>query len=301
MRPTINPVFTSANDIRINKTFDSQTLEITQIGLVCSARADRSWHCLGFTSTLPSDQSLHVLHFTHDMVKRQAEEALEEVAAQGSPVSKKARVQDLLKTSGHTGHTNGFSSVSDLPDQSNGMERGSDERAGDGILAAADHEQEELEETLSPIDDTEIQDEQSAFSAASRQQAPTEGYSDLYLDTIDRGVLDFDFEKLCSVTLSNINVYACLVCGKYYQGRGPRSHAYYHALEVGHNVYVNMQTKKVYVLPEGYEVKSKSLDDIKFVVDPQLSRDEVVRLDKEAKDAWDLGGKKYRPGMLDSP
>lgn len=40
-----------------------------------------------------------------------------------------------------------------------------------------------------------------------------------YLDTINRGVLDFDFEKLCSVSLSKINVYACLVCGKYFQGK----------------------------------------------------------------------------------
>lgn len=39
-----------------------------------------------------------------------------------------------------------------------------------------------------------------------------------YLDTIDRTVLDFDFEKLCSITLTRINVYACLVCGKYFQG-----------------------------------------------------------------------------------
>jgi U4/U6.U5 tri-snRNP-associated protein 2 len=39
-----------------------------------------------------------------------------------------------------------------------------------------------------------------------------------YLDTIDRHRLDFDFEKLCSVSLSNLNVYACLVCGKYFQG-----------------------------------------------------------------------------------
>lgn len=39
-----------------------------------------------------------------------------------------------------------------------------------------------------------------------------------YLDTIDRSVLDFDFEKLCSVTLTTNNVYACLVCGKYFQG-----------------------------------------------------------------------------------
>ena len=31
--------------------------------------------------------------------------------------------------------------------------------------------------------------------------------------------LDFDFEKCCSVTLSGHNVYACLVCGKYFQVR----------------------------------------------------------------------------------
>lgn len=33
--------------------------------------------------------------------------------------------------------------------------------------------------------------------------------------------LDFDFEKCCSVTLSHVNVYVCLVCGKYYQVRVP--------------------------------------------------------------------------------
>ena len=39
-----------------------------------------------------------------------------------------------------------------------------------------------------------------------------------YLDTINRQFLDFDMEKLCSVTLSNMNVYVCLVCGKFFQG-----------------------------------------------------------------------------------
>jgi len=37
-----------------------------------------------------------------------------------------------------------------------------------------------------------------------------------YLSTIKRHMLDFDFEKLCSISLNNLNVYACLVCGKYY-------------------------------------------------------------------------------------
>jgi len=48
-----------------------------------------------------------------------------------------------------------------------------------------------------------------------------------YLDTINRQVLDFDFEKLCSVSLSRINVYACLVCGKYFQGKVLIQHYYF--------------------------------------------------------------------------
>lgn len=62
--------------------------------------------------------------------------------------------------------------------------------------------------------------------------------SGLYLDTIQRYMLDFDFEKVCSVSLSNLNVYACLVCGKYFQGKensiliAPTSHVYYLCLSV---------------------------------------------------------------------
>ncbi len=47
-----------------------------------------------------------------------------------------------------------------------------------------------------------------------------------YLDTINRQLLDFDSEKLCSVTLTNMNVYCCLVCGKFFQGRGKLTPAY---------------------------------------------------------------------------
>ena len=51
-----------------------------------------------------------------------------------------------------------------------------------------------------------------------------------YLDTINRHLLDFDFEKVCSQSLSTQNVYSCLVCGKFFQGRrpeDPRVHACY--------------------------------------------------------------------------
>lgn len=83
-------------------------------------------------------------------------------------------------------------------------------------------------------------------------------------------VLDFDFERFCSVSLSNLNVYACLVCGKYYQGRGRKSHAYTHSLEAGHHVYINLRTEKVYCLPDGYEISDPSLDDIRHVLNPRF-------------------------------
>lgn len=70
--------------------------------------------------------------------------------------------------------------------------------------------------------------------------------TDLYLDTIDRHMLDFDFEKVCSVSLSHLNVYACLTCGKYYQGRGKSSHAYFHSIDKDHHVFINLSTLKVH-------------------------------------------------------
>ncbi|KAL3678845.1 hypothetical protein R1sor_021801 [Riccia sorocarpa] len=119
-----------------------------------------------------------------------------------------------------------------------------------------------------------------------------------YLDTVNRQVLDFDFEKFCSVSLSNLNVYACLVCGKYFQGRGRKSHAYTHSLEAGHHVFINLQSEKVYCLPDGYEVNDPSLEDIRFVLNPRVTRDQVLVLDKSKQWARALDGSDYLPGMV---
>ncbi|KAH0556483.1 hypothetical protein GP486_005616 [Trichoglossum hirsutum] len=228
------------------------------------------------------------------MTKREAEEPLEDtVAAVGSPAPKKVRIEIAREQTSRNG--SGLSRSASNGDSYHTFLR--DEARGNDVLAAADEEEEALEEAeLNASDpDLGLDEERSALTAPTRQDAPAEGYTDLYLDTIKRPLLDFDFEKLCSVSLSNINVYACLVCGKYYQGRGTKSHAYFHALEVEHHVFINVQTLKVYVLPEGYEVKSKSLDDIKFVVDPRYSKEEVGKLDREPRTSWDLGGKTYIP------
>ncbi|CAO3663495.1 unnamed protein product [Umbelopsis vinacea] len=122
--------------------------------------------------------------------------------------------------------------------------------------------------------------------------------SDLYLDTVNCQMLHFDFEKLCSVSLSNLNVYACLVCGKYFQGRGKSSHAYFHSLHEDHHVFINLQSLSVYILPDGYEVKNNSLDDIKYVLKPSFTREEVAKLDTNTKYSYDLHNKKYLPGFV---
>lgn len=80
-----------------------------------------------------------------------------------------------------------------------------------------------------------------------------------------RGVLDFDFEKLCSVSLSHLNVYACLVCGKYFQGRGQNTYAYTHSVDTDHHVFLNLATLKFYCLPDNYEIVDSSLEDITVI------------------------------------
>jgi Zn-finger in ubiquitin-hydrolases and other protein len=69
--------------------------------------------------------------------------------------------------------------------------------------------------------------------------------SDLYLDTVNRAALDFDFEKVCSVSLSNINIYGCLVCGKYFQGRSKLTPAFAHSIHDDHHVFMNLETSQV--------------------------------------------------------
>ncbi|ERF68554.1 hypothetical protein EPUS_04652 [Endocarpon pusillum Z07020] len=218
------------------------------------------------------------------MPKRKSEEPPDVSTDTASPSHKKVRVDDTLH---ETPVLNGKPAV-------NGKQPEDGNTSGEGHSKPENVGHEIVEDEVFALEE----DEERTPVVPLRQDVPTEGYSDLYLDTINRSILDFDFEKLCSVSLSNINVYACLVCGKYYQGRGPKSHAYFHALEVGHHAYINMETKRVYVLPEGYEVQNKSLEDIKYVVDPRFTEADVKKLDRDARESIDLANKRYRPGFI---
>lgn len=119
-----------------------------------------------------------------------------------------------------------------------------------------------------------------------------------YLDTINRSVLDFDFEKLCSVSLSHINVYACLVCGKYFQGRGKLSHAYTHSVLDSHHVFLNLLTQKFYCLPDNYQIIDSSLDDIIYVLNPTFSNEHIASLDSSSKLSRAYDGTTYLPGIV---
>ena len=111
-------------------------------------------------------------------------------------------------------------------------------------------------------------------------------------------MLDFDMEKQCSVSLSTHNVYCCLVCGKYFKGKGEQTLAYLHSLmpehsaasdrvttshsDSQHNVFIGLtgDTKgRVFCLPDNYEVIDASLNDIKYNLQPLFTKELIAKLD----------------------
>merc|ERR1719379_1950990 len=119
-----------------------------------------------------------------------------------------------------------------------------------------------------------------------------------YLDTISRNLIDFDFEKYCSTSMSPINVYACLVCGKYYQGRGKNTYVYLHCLEYSHHIFMNLNDGKVWCLPDGYEVEDCSLDDIRSLLKPTFTAKEIASLDLKPKWSKTIEGIEYMQGLV---
>jgi U4/U6.U5 tri-snRNP-associated protein 2 len=119
-----------------------------------------------------------------------------------------------------------------------------------------------------------------------------------YLDTINKQLVDFDSEKLCSVTLSNMNVYACLVCGKFFSGRGKSTAAYTHSVSCGHFVFMNLQSARTYCLPDSYEVLDSSLDLIVKCLIPRYTMEDRLHLNNNSSLARDVYGISYLPGFI---
>lgn len=119
-----------------------------------------------------------------------------------------------------------------------------------------------------------------------------------YMDTINRRSLDFDAEAVCCETLSIRNVYGCLVCGRYFAGRGRSSPAYAHSMRSSHHLFINVQTTLVYCLPEQYEVRDSSLADIRTALRPIFTRSDVATLDNRPRHVRLLDGERRLRGVV---
>lgn len=120
-----------------------------------------------------------------------------------------------------------------------------------------------------------------------------------YLDTINRSVLDFDFEPSCSVSLeSSPHVYGCLVCGKFFRGRGRQTPAYTHSVDENHFVFVHLWKGTFHCLPDDYEIHDPSLADISAALHPTFTKTEIARLDSNTALARDWFGRRYLPGFV---
>lgn len=137
----------------------------------------------------------------------------------------------------------------------------------------------------------EKKDRISKLNAEERRDCP-------YLGTINRNVLDFDFAKVCSVTLTNQNVYCDLVDGKYFQGRGRNTEAHAHALSKMHYVWMNLANGKVFCVPDDYEVVDHSLEDIKYNLNPTFKEEDVDELEKKVQHMKSLDGTDFIPGFV---
>ncbi|KAG5645335.1 hypothetical protein DXG03_006397 [Asterophora parasitica] len=108
--------------------------------------------------------------------------------------------------------------------------------------------------------------------------------SDLYLDTA-----------------RSIALFLTLISRKSAQSRF-RTSTYTDVLSVeNHHVFINLETTKVYVLPDGYPVSDPSLEDISYVLAPTFTQSSVCTLSSPAhltKPSYDLTNKPYLPGYV---
>jgi U4/U6.U5 tri-snRNP-associated protein 2 len=140
---------------------------------------------------------------------------------------------------------------------------------------------------------------EESSSGSKKRKATIHFESCPYLDTIQRSLLDFDFEPSCSVSLeSGPHVYGCLVCGKFFRGRGRQTPAYTHSVDEGHFVFVHLTKGTFHCLPDDYEIKDASLDDISAALHPTFTLQDIAIIDSNTGLARDLFGRRYLPGYV---
>ena len=143
-----------------------------------------------------------------------------------------------------------------------------------------------------------------------RKTTPSLSKDDLeVLATIDKRKLDFDSEKICSVSLSKMDTFGCLVCGKYFKGCSERTPAFLHAVNDGHRVFVGFYNADIVVLPEGRSIQvtegkpnsetdkfMRLLRNIKYSVNPTYTRESIATFPRRCLDS--AAGRPYYNGFV---
>ena len=75
--------------------------------------------------------------------------------------------------------------------------------------------------------------------------------------------------------MSSTNIYACLVCGRYFQGKGKNTPAYEHSLDHEHYLFLNLDSAKIFILPENEEIIDSSLEDIQYNLNPTYTTNDI--------------------------
>lgn len=120
-----------------------------------------------------------------------------------------------------------------------------------------------------------------------------------YLEWIDRKRLDFDFERICSVTLTKSNVYVCLTCGKFFHGRSHNSPLHCHTLQESHPLHMHLETGAVYLMPDGVQVEHPSaFSDIRYNLNPRYGEGDLGQMMLDEGERVDLHGRPYVRGFL---
>ena len=118
-----------------------------------------------------------------------------------------------------------------------------------------------------------------------------------YKDKVNKFALDFDFEKRCCETGFKLNVFCCLQCGKYFQGKNDKTPAFKHSLDKQHCLFICLSTLRIYYLPDDYEVKDEFFEEIRNNINPIYNLDKVNQLDTIGYSS-SLEGSKYLPGCI---
>lgn len=155
-----------------------------------------------------------------------------------------------------------------------------------------------MERNLEPLEEID-EEKELKLQYSKEMEALNSNRKCPYLDTINRNMLDFDMNKTCSITLSNVNVYCCLVCGKFFQGRSKSTPAYTHSVQNGHFVFINLGTTDIYCLPDNYLIQDNTCQDIKLALNPVYDAQTIELLTKSNKTlVRDIHGVSYFPGFV---